>query len=125
MDGLLGVFGNLPEIVRAKSQAEDETKKRFTPAESYNGAGDAYRHIVWQGLLANSLGEQAAKDAGDLHESRKLPLFGAMGHPQAEINMDLKNNEIGRYIGKDATSVQQILDRAKLINDYNLYQKYR
>jgi hypothetical protein len=125
MDGLLGIFSNLPEIVRAKSKAQEETGKRFTPAEAYNGPGDAYRHIVWQGLLANTLGEQAAKEAGDLHESRKLPLFGAMGHPQAEINMDLKNNEIGRYIGKDAKDYQQILDRAKLINDYKLYQQYR
>ena len=125
MDGLLGIFTNLPEIIKAKSRAEEETNKRFTPAEAYNGPGDAYRHIVWQGLLANALGEQAAKDAGDLHENRMLPLFGAMGHPQSEINMDLKNNEIGRYIGKDATSVQQILDRAKLINDYKLYQQYR
>ena len=125
MDGLLGIFSNLPEIVRAKSQAEAETSKRFTPKESYNGAGDAYRHIVWQGLLANALGEQAAKEAGDLHENKMLPLFGAMGHPQSEINMDLKNNEIGRYIGKDAKDYQQILDRAKLINDYKLYQQYR
>ena len=125
MAGLLDVFMNIPEIWKAKTQAEEETAKRFTPAEAYNGPGDAYRHIVWQGLLANKLGPDIAKSAGDLHESKWLPLFGATGHPQAEINMDLKNNEIGRYIGKDASSVDDILKRAQLINQYNLYQKYK
>ena len=125
MSGIMDIFRKFPQFLNAKSQAEEETQKRFNLNEQYNGAGDAYRHIVWQGLLANQLGEDAAKTAGDLHESRMLPIFGAMGHPQAEIDMDLKNNEIGRYIGKDAKNAQQVLERAKLINDYKLYKKYR
>jgi hypothetical protein len=125
MDGLFGIFGDLSGFLEAKARAEKETNKRFSPAEAYNNAGDAYRHIVWQALLANKFGEGTAKAAGDFHENRFVPIVGAMGHPQAEIDMDLKNNEIGRYIGKDATGVQQILDRAKLINDYNLYHKYK
>lgn len=125
MAGLLDIALNLPTIFKTKNMAEKESAKRFPKDELYNGAGDAYRHIVWQGLLANKLGEDKAKYIGNFHENENIPFVGAYNHPQNEINMDLKNNEIGRYIGKDAKNVQDILNRADIINKYKLYDKYK
>lgn len=124
MAGLLDILTNLPTIYQTKSLAEEAAAKRFPADEIHNGAGDAYRHIVWQGLLAQKLGQDKAKYFGDFHENPNIPFVGGYGEPTKESTMDYKNNEIGRYIGKDAKSVQDILNRADIINKYKLYQKY-
>lgn len=63
------------------------------PNSTYNGVGDAYRHAYFSALNVRSLGYEMAKRLGDAHEL-KPPR-----HP-LEREMDLRNNHIGRELGR-------------------------
>jgi hypothetical protein len=70
-----------------KNTAEDETQTLF-PNSLVNDESDAFRHILWAGLLIKELGTARAKVYLDAHESDS-------NNPPKEKAMDLKNNEIG------------------------------
>lgn len=63
------------------------------PNSTYNGVGDAYRHALFSALNVRSLGYEMAKRLGDAHEL-KPPIR------PLEREMDLRNNHIGRELGR-------------------------
>jgi hypothetical protein len=92
----------------------------LTQAEKYGvseerlGKGDAVRHLVWQALTSRGYGDTLANLAGQYHEL-PLPLGAAVNQTDAEKEMDLYNNSLGREIGSKAKSLEDI---------YKLAQEY-
>jgi hypothetical protein len=66
--------------------------------------GNAYRHTLWQAILTNELGNRQAERIGNAHEhnpnadltQRKFSTMAL-----ADQVIDLKNNQIGRKIGRE------------------------
>jgi len=104
----------VPDMIDAKSLAEQEAIKRYGKDTEHNGPADAFRHLVWSGMAANKYGNALPAALGAAHE------FIEVGQPEAESQMDATNNAYGRYIGSDAKNLQQIMDRAKLLMDYKI-----
>ncbi|MRT33701.1 calcium-binding protein [Xylella fastidiosa] len=78
------------------------------PSTAHNGEWDAFRHAYASGAMTREYGETAAHLFGDLNEIR-----GDFIHnqPEYEKNMDKWNNSVGRNIGKDAASSDEIARR--------------
>ncbi|HHW4669316.1 MAG TPA: calcium-binding protein, partial [Xylella fastidiosa subsp. multiplex] len=78
------------------------------PSTAHNGEWDAFRHAYASGAMTREYGETAAHLFGDLNEIR-----GDFIHNQSEYekNMDKWNNSVGRNIGKDAASSDEIARR--------------
>ncbi|AIC14136.1 calcium-binding protein [Xylella fastidiosa] len=78
------------------------------PSTAHNGEWDAFRHAYASGAMTREYGETAAHLFGDLNEIR-----GDFIHnqPEYEKNMDKWNNSVGRNIGKDSTSSDEIARR--------------
>ena len=79
-----------------KQEAEAETAVRFG-GNFKNDESDAFRHALWNALMAFDQGAELAKQLADAHEDRP-------DNPIDEMNMDLHNNEMGRTIGVGATA---------------------
>ena len=105
---------SVPGMFDMKALAEKEALNRYGKATEHNGNADAFRHLVWSGMMSNKFGNLLPQALGATHE------FVEVGQPQAENNMDTTNNQYGRYIGNDAKDLQQIMDRAKLLIDYKI-----
>lgn len=73
----------------AKGEAEDEAKKLYPEFTLGDGAGDAFRHCYWSGLMTLEFGGGLAKTIGDKHEDRA-------GNPPERAFMDKHNNSWGR-----------------------------
>ncbi|MFI4852593.1 MAG: DUF6973 domain-containing protein [Gimesia chilikensis] len=75
--------------------ARELTSQMYKQTKSclHNGNGDAFRHALWNCLMAKSIGVSKAKQWGDAHENG-----GTSPNPPLEKEMDLFNNEIGRGI---------------------------
>ena len=69
--------------------AETRAKARYISESLYQGNGDAFRHALWNALMAKDLGASYAKQWGDAHE------YGQSG---IDPEMDLYNNSKGRTI---------------------------
>lgn len=69
--------------------AETRAKARYISESLYQGNGDAFRHALWNALMAKDLGASYAKQWGDAHE------YGQSG---IDPEMDLYNNDKGRTI---------------------------
>lgn len=78
--------------------AETRAKSRYISQSLYQGNGDAFRHSLWNALMAKDLGASYAKQWGDAHE------YGQSG---IDPEMDLYNNAKGRTI---VTSVSGGMD---------------
>ncbi|ALR02920.1 calcium-binding protein [Xylella fastidiosa] len=78
------------------------------PSTAHNGEWDAFRHAYASGAMTREYGETAAHLFGDLNEIR-----GDFIHnqPEYEKNMDKWNNSVGRNIGKDSASSDEIARR--------------
>ena len=75
---------------------------------------DAYRHILWSGMLANKYGQDSARLMGKLHES-KIPFVVSPMQSEAENKMDLYNNELGLALGNKVKSIDELMNEAKNI----------
>ena len=62
----------------------------------YLGKADAFRHCLWNALLAYQVGEDMAKKLADAHE---LPEAPKDNNSNVEREMDLHNNRVGRRLG--------------------------
>lgn len=71
------------------------TAAELYPDSTHNGPGDAFRHCYWNALMAIHINPDQAKTVADNHEE-----LGS--GPEAERQMDYKNNEIGREIGSNS-----------------------
>jgi hypothetical protein len=68
---------------------------------------NAFRHVLWQSTIAARYGDDIAKEAGDSHEETLSSISGSNrsttkfpSEAKADESCDLRNNEIGRAIGK-------------------------
>ena len=102
----------------AFKMASDEAINMYGKDTEHNGPADAYRHLLWSGMMANKYPSYVpvASTLGWLHESG-LPIVGAPGQSSQEQAMDTTNNEYGRYIGQDAKDLTEIRKRAKALVD--------
>jgi len=68
------------------------------PRESiHGGRGDAFRHALWLALNTQDVGTVIARTVGDAYEmGTDLSNF-----IQADVHMDIHNNEVGIEIGRD------------------------
>lgn len=68
------------------------------------GRANAFKHALWNALMARALGYDAAKRYGDAHEAGNVTSRALyLGIPEAEHSeMDLYNNEMGRRLASDA-----------------------
>ena len=89
-------------------RAEAATRRSRLPGWR-NGPADAFRHIVASAEMARRYGSPIAKVLGEAHELRG----SAGGQPAEEAAMDRHNNNIGIAIGRDATSFDDVVARAK------------
>ncbi|QLH06079.1 DUF6973 domain-containing protein [Nitrosopumilus ureiphilus] len=79
------------------NQALKKTQEKF-PSGGHNDDADAYRHALWNCLMARQIGASEAKKFGDAHENYD-------GNPENEKEMDLHNNKKGRDLATDPESV--------------------
>lgn len=81
------------ESRNAPGDSFDWQAKKF-PRGGHNDRADAFRHCMWSGLMVKrSRDYQFAEQFGNAHE------YGAKGQPVAERDMDLYNNDWGRFAG--------------------------
>ncbi|MFO1257780.1 MAG: calcium-binding protein [Gammaproteobacteria bacterium] len=87
---------------------EYATKYDLDPKTKHNGSWDAFRHAYASGAMAYEYGTFIAKIFGDLNELR-----GDLTHQQPlyEKNMDKWNNAVGRSIGKDSKTLDEIASK--------------
>lgn len=102
--------GQQPEIgytdLLGGDYAIKEAKARFPDEGKVGGDQDAFRHLVWQANLQREM-PLVSKLIGNAHESR-IPFIGSMGQGEAEREMDLYNNALGRKIADQATSYDDV-----------------
>lgn len=102
--------GQQPEIgytdLLGGDYAIEEAKARFPDDGKVGGDQDAFRHLVWQANLQREM-PLVSKLIGNAHESR-IPFIGSMGQGEAEREMDLYNNALGRKIADQATSYDDV-----------------
>lgn len=116
--------GQKPEVgytdLLGGDYAIEEAKARFPDDGKVGGNQDAFRHLVWQANLQREM-PFLAKFAGDVHESEYVPFIGAMGTGQgeAEKEMDLYNNALGRKIADQATSMDDVYSIAEQMIRHN------
>ncbi|MBE2247691.1 MAG: hypothetical protein IAE67_10580 [Candidatus Competibacteraceae bacterium] len=72
----------------------NEKEKDFSKT---NGYGKAFRHQLWQGIIANIFGESFAEDLGDSQERGNI--YGNNEDDKQRAFRDLINNEYGRQLG--------------------------
>ena len=109
----------IPNMIQAGKFASNNAESVYPEKEQANKERDAYRHILWQAMLANKYGETAANALGNMHENPYIPVVGGMGQPDDQRQMDLYNNKIGVEIGLKAKSMQEMMDEAKKVVEEN------
>ena len=99
---LSDLTGMGPEI-----QFATETPAKYFPkSEQHNQRGDAMRHMLFQAQLMQKYGETPAKMISWAHEN----MSGPQG--ESEKEMDVYNDELGRAIGRDSKSKDDMISRA-------------
>jgi hypothetical protein len=102
-ESIAGLAGQ-EEAVR---YATDMAKKTY-PGEGVDDRADALRHLLWQGAVAQEQGSIPAAITGYGHE-----IGLGMLPPQApDTEMDLENNELGRQLGAQTKTREELLDAA-------------
>lgn len=104
-----------PGLLESRKISLQKGKEVYGDVEEHNMRGDAYRHLVWQALMAKKYGELPAKGFADWHEA-PIPawLGGAGTDPNMnEVAMDQQNNALGREIARKAKTEEDIYRLAK------------
>ncbi|UCM91749.1 cell wall-binding repeat-containing protein [Streptomyces marincola] len=108
----------------AKSEADlagdlalrEAQENGFWPGSRSNGGRvDAYRHCIWNALMAYEMGSKTAKGFGDRHELGSKP--DHMSEAEAELHhrMDYHNNAWGRYFGQYGKDVDMTRAQAESV----------
>jgi hypothetical protein len=79
-----------------------EAQKRFKGQKLYLDRGDAFRHCYWNARMYINLGLDKSKAIATAHESDDSGV---------STEMDLKNNIIGRAVGKDMKTMTKARDK--------------
>jgi hypothetical protein len=105
---LLGV-ADIPQ------RAERESVAAFGVGESGGGKADAMRHLMYQADLSRRMSPAMAELISQAYESQLL----APGQPSAEKEMDLYNDALGREIGRQAKTDEDVVRLAREYVDKN------
>lgn len=87
-------LNDVPTARRSADEATEAAQSRFPRPEQHNGAGDAYRHFLWNSKMTRSIGSGAAAGFANSHEV-------SGDDPAPEHRMDLYNNAVGRAMAQD------------------------
>ena len=98
-----------PYAIVATKQAE----KTYPKDEQHNARGDAYRHLVWQALVAKNQSPTLARVLGAVHESPIPFIGGGLEQDPEERAMDSYNNSLGIEIAKKSKTDEDIYRLAK------------
>jgi hypothetical protein len=79
------------------AEATNITRQNFDGANGWGNQGDAFRHTYWMARGVQSNGERFTRNYGNAHEYSSDP---NEVYTQADIMMDIHNNDIGIEIGK-------------------------
>jgi len=104
-----------PGFFESAEAASGLAEAAYPPETQWQGQGDAFRHLVWQALLAKSYNPTVADYAGRYHELPLGETLRAASRDQTseEKAQDLYNNALGREIASKAKSVEDIYLLAK------------
>jgi hypothetical protein len=97
---------------RLHKRAEDAAKATRLPGWQ-SGPADAFRHITASAEATRRYGAEMAELLGNTVEN----VGNFRGQKPSERKMDIHNNEIGRRIGADAKSFEEIVARTKAAID--------
>ncbi|WP_146451979.1 DUF6973 domain-containing protein [Bythopirellula polymerisocia] len=86
-------------------QIKDTAESTSTKANQKDSSvpQDAYRHVLWSYLLTQAYDAKFAEEVGNAHET------GDTGNTEAEREMDLHNNSIGRKYAKQGIKQAGVL----------------
>ena len=106
-EALAEAYEYFDKNVRSLPKGEDGKVDQYANGLADNDV-DAFRHAYVSGVFAKELGTGEAKFYGFLQE-----LLGGNGssanNSDAAKNMDYWNNDVGRKLGKDSESREQLL----------------
>lgn len=106
--------------LEARNRAQEAMDHRYPdqkPGTDLGNEADAYKHTVWNYLMARTIGPERAKAMGDAHEidgidpSPIAEALGAAKNSEGARLMDLYNNQVGRGLPRGGE--RQILDAMK------------
>lgn len=90
----------------AKAAADDAIAiaKKSKFEGRHNGPFDAFRHCLWNCLMAQRIGVKQAEEVGNIHEE-------CWKNKEAEHEMDLRNNAVGRGYGKNNANCTKLCEQ--------------
>ena len=93
-----------PRLLRIRDDAASTAKRAYEGDETI--PEDAYRHVLWSFLLTKAFGPDVAMRVTDAHEQ------GDWDSTDADREMDLNNNSIGRRYAAEGAERADILAEA-------------
>jgi hypothetical protein len=91
-----------PRLLRLTEAAE--ARSREARGRDSRVPKDAYRHVLWSYLLTREFGDKFAEAVTDAHEQRP-------GNHPSELDMDVRNNRVGRAYANRGVPESEILER--------------
>ena len=105
------------KIFNNSSTASNTASSLYKAETLYLGNGDAFRHAYWNALKLKSVGADIAKAFANAHESET---------PEGnDKTMDLRNNTVGRNIGRIYSNSSNATIKNKVIEAVNQGRLYR
>ena len=105
------------KIFNNSSTASNTASNLYKAETLYLGNGDAFRHAYWNALNVKSVGADIAKAFANAHESET---------PEGnDKTMDLRNNTVGRNIGRSYSNSSNATIKNKVIEAVNQGRLYR
>lgn len=105
------------KIFNNSSTASNTASSLYKAETLYLGNGDAFRHAYWNALNVKSVGADIAKAFANAHESET---------PEGnDKTMDLRNNTVGRNIGRIYSNSSNATIKNKVIEAVNQGRLYR
>ena len=105
------------KIFNNSSTASNTASSLYKAETLYLGNGDAFRHAYWNALNVKSVGADIAKAFANAHESET---------PEGnDKTMDLRNNAVGRNIGRIYSNSSNATIKNKVIEAVNQGRLYR
>ena len=102
-ESLAGMIGQGDAVHYANEMAD-----KYYPGEELDARGDALRHLLWQGTVAQEQGSIPAALSGYGHEAG----LGMLPPQDADTEMDLANNALGRELGAQTKTREELLNAA-------------
>lgn len=97
--------------------AHNNSISQYPEKEQKDTDRDAYRHLLWLGMMTQKYGADTAREVGEWHESR-YPIVGSTFQSKVDKKTDLFNNELGIELGTKTKSLPELMEMAKqLVNE--------